>query len=391
MAATGLDLVLGIIYAWSIFGRSLMVNWHWSAPEAALPYAVAIGVLSLSRAPAGRIQDVFGPRFTGSVGGALVGLGLIVSAFAGPKSSMPAIIGFGVITGIGIALGISSAAPPAVKWFSPADRGLVSGIVVAGFSLAALYNAPLTEVLVRDVGINRTFFVLGIALFFGTQTLARLLANPPADYVPCRTSGQSTTKRLIGKKEYKWRETIRSRHFYLFWTMFALTSFAGLMSIGHLAQIVDKQLGLNLGFALVAILAIGNTTGRLAIGKLADRLGMKMIMLIVFLFQAAVMSVFVRLTTILPLVLGTFSIGFTYGSGLALFLLLTVDYFGTKNLGVNFGLIYTGWGIGGVFGSMAAGFIVHVTGSYASAFAIATILSIAGAGLTFLIKPPAVA
>jgi MFS transporter, OFA family, oxalate/formate antiporter len=388
LAGAGLNLAIGIIYTWSIFGRALMVSWGWTAPAAALPYAVALGVMSLPLALAGRAQDVFGPRLTASAGGGLMGLGLIVASRVGPQNPVPAIVGFGVIAAFGVALAFSSSAPPALKWFPQAERGLISGIIIAGFSLAALYNAPLVEALLRGIGINGAFFSLGIAFLLITLALAQLLSNPPAGYVPDKTSSPRPTKRVSGEVEYEWRETIRSRSFYLFWAMFALSTFSGLMIIGHMAQIVESQLRVNLGYALVAVLAIGNTAGRLAIGRAADRLGPKTAMLLVFLLQAAIMGVFAWLATLLLLVVGAFAVGFTYGSTMALFVLVSADYFGTKNMGVNLGLLFTGWGAGGVFGSMAAGYIVHATGSFASAFAVATVLSVVGAGLTFLIKPP---
>jgi MFS transporter, OFA family, oxalate/formate antiporter len=365
-----------------------MVSWGWTAPEAALPYAVAIGVMSFPLALAGRAQDVFGPRLAASVGGVLMGLGLVVASLAGPQSAAPAIIGFGLITAFGVDLAFSSTVATPIKWFPPADRGAISGIVVAGFSLAALYNAPLVEILLRDFGINRAFLILGIAFLFIATALAQPLANPPAGYVPGEPAGRDATKRLSGKRDYEWRQTIGSPAFRLFWLILALTAFAGLMSIGHMAQIVEAQIDVNLGYALVAILAIGNTSGRLVIGRLADRLGLKATMLLVFLVQAAVMGVFVWLTRLPLLVGGAFTIGFTYGSILALFVLLTADYFGTKNMGVNFGLVFTGWGVGGIFGSMAAGYIVHLTGSFGPAFALAAVLSGAGAALTLFVKPP---
>ncbi len=80
--------------------------------------------------------------------------------------------------------------------------------------------------------------------------------------------------------------------------------------------------------------------------------------------------------------------GFCYGSNLSLFPSTTAGFFGTKNLGVNYGLVFTAWGVGGVFGSMTAGSIVDSTRSYALAYAIAAGLCVLAAALTFATKPP---
>lgn len=111
-------------------------------------------------------------------------------------------------------------------------------------------------------------------------------------------------------------------------------------------------------------------------------------MLLVFVLQAFMMLVFAKLTTSILLILGAAIVGFNYGANLALFPSTTADYFGTKNLGVNYGLVFTSWGVGGVFGSMVAGKIVDATSSYNTAFLVAAVLMIIAAGITFLTSVP---
>lgn len=81
-------------------------------------------------------------------------------------------------------------------------------------------------------------------------------------------------------------------------------------------------------------------------------------------------------------------VGFSYGANLALFPSTTQEYFGTKNYGVNYGLVFTAWGVGGVFGSMTAESIVDSTGGYGIAYAVAAGLCIVAAAVTFATKPP---
>ena len=83
---------------------------------------------------AGRCQDRFGPRLTASIGGLLVGAGFLLCSTTNSYGMW--LLGFGVLAGIGIGFGYSSATPPALKWFPPAKTGLIAGLVVAGFGLA---------------------------------------------------------------------------------------------------------------------------------------------------------------------------------------------------------------------------------------------------------------
>ena len=397
-AGLGINLALGVLYSWSVIAKVLSKSaaeggWGWSAGQASLPYAVCVGVFALSMVFAGRAQDRLGPRLVASVGGALCGLGLIIASFGSESNALPITIGFGVLTGVGIGLGYASATPAAVKWFPPQRKGLITGIVVAGFALASVYIAPLTKVLLQAYGVPGSFRILGLMFLVVTVGLAQLLVNPPLGHVPPGSRlvavDLSADAAPSATLEYGWRQMVRTPQFALLWLMYACSAFAGLMIIGHMAKIAALQMaGLDLGFLLVAVLALGNALGRVVAGVVSDRIGGVRTMLIVFLAQAAMMGVLAFSNTVAMLVPVAAAVGFCYGANLSLFPSTTAGYFGTKNLGVNYGLVFTAWGVGGVFGSMTAGSIVDSAGSYGVAYAIAAGLCVVAAGLTFATKPP---
>jgi OFA family oxalate/formate antiporter-like MFS transporter len=398
LAGLGINLALGVLYAWSVVAKSLTANWGWSAGQASLPYAMACGIFAVSMVFAGRAQDRFGPRIVASVGGALVGAGMIVASLATSANRLPIVLGFGVLVGAGIGLGYAAATPAAVKWFAAERKGLITGIVVAGFGLASVYIAPLTQYLLGAYSVADTFRMLGVTFLFITVGLAQLLNDPPVGYVagaavPKRraTAGAVTPVPAADKpRDYDWREMVRTPQFALLWLMYAFAAFAGLMIIGHMAKIAALQLpGADLGFLLVGVLAIGNATGRVVAGIVSDRIGGTRTMLIVFVLQSMMMGLLWVAGSVAALVPVAALVGFAYGANLSLFPSTTAGYFGTKNMGVNYGLIFTAWGVGGVFGSMTAGTIVDSTGSYAIAYAVAAGLCLLAAGLTFATKPPA--
>lgn len=394
LAGLGINLALGVLYSWSVIAKSLSKpvaegGWGWTSGQASLPYAIAVGVFSVAMVFAGRAQDRFGPRIVASIGGALCGLGMIVASFATPQSTLPITLGFGVLTGVGIGLGYAAATPAAVKWFPPSRKGLVTGIVVAGFGLASVYIAPVTTWLLSTQQVSGTFRILGIAFLVTTVALAQLLNNPPAGYVAlesARVAGDAAKP----ADDYAWSEMTRTPQFALLWTMYAFSAFAGLMIIGHMAKIAAAQLTtIDLGFLLVAVLAVGNASGRVVAGIVADKIGGTRTMFVVFVMQAVMMGALALAGSAAALVPVAAAVGFCYGANLSLFPSTTAEYFGTRNLGVNYGLVFTAWGVGGVFGSMTAGTIVDSTGSYALAYAIAAGLCIAAALLSFATKPPA--
>lgn len=98
--------------------------------------------------------------------------------------------------------------------------------------------------------------------------------------------------------------------------------------------------------------------------------------------------VFARLVTPLTLMMGISVVGFTFGGMLSLFPAATGDYFGIKNLGVNYGLVITAWGVGGVFGPLVGGLVRDLTGTYSLSYTFSAALSVLGAILSLLTKAP---
>jgi OFA family oxalate/formate antiporter-like MFS transporter len=143
LAAIGINLSLGILYTWSVISKEIPPEWKWQEADKSWPYAIACLVFSIMMVPAGRLQDKRGPRLVASIGGVLVGLGMILASMT--TSYWGYVIGFGVLAGTGFGFGYASATPPAVKWFPASKTGLIAGLVVSGFGLASVYAAPLSK------------------------------------------------------------------------------------------------------------------------------------------------------------------------------------------------------------------------------------------------------
>ncbi len=390
-AGTGVNLALGVLYAWSVLSKQITKEWGWNETQTALPYSIAIIAFALMMVPAGRLQDKIGPRWVATMGGILCGVGFIIASLG--QSLMGMVIGFGVLAGTGIGCGYASATPPAVKWFPSARTGLIAGLVVAGFGLASVYIAPLANYLLGAFGIQKTFFIFGVAFFIIVVILAQFLKNPPAGYkavgnpAPAASPGKPAKAAAVGV-DYELSEMLRTPQFYLLWIMFVFASGAGLMIIGKLAKIVDLQAGIKAGFAFVAFLAVGNAAGRIIAGVLSDKLGRTRTMFIVFVIQAVLMFSLSGLSSYGSLFMASVLIGANYGANLSVFPSVTKDYFGLKNFGVNYGMVFTAWGVGGILGPILSGAIFDASKNFNSAYLIAGICLLIAAGMTFTVRPP---
>ena len=391
-AGMSINLALGILYTWSVISKRIPEDWGWNENDKSLPYMLACLVFSVIMVPAGRMQDKIGPRLVATIGGILVGLGFIIAAMA--TSLMVFVIGFGVLAGAGIGFGYASATPPAVKWFPTAKTGLIAGIVVSGFGLASVYAAPLTTWLIVNLGFSTAVLLLGIAFLVVVVGLAQILKPPPAGYIPLGTVPANTDIKSNKKENFLPKEMLTTWQFYIIWFMYVCGAGAGLMVISKLAAIADKQVGITMGFVLVAVLAIGNGGGRIVAGMLSDKIGRKAMMFICFVSQAFLILLLSRATgenalgTIPAMAIISALIGANYGANLSLFPSITKDFYGLKNFGMNYGLVFTAWGVGGFMLAKLAGAMYVKDQTFAIAYYGASALLILAAIMTILVKAP---
>lgn len=389
-AGLGINLALGILYTWSVLGKGVPESWNWSQSDRSLPYAVACLVFCLVMVPAGRWQDRYGPRRVATLGGLLGGIGLLLASLT--TTPLGYVLGFGLLAGAGIGCGYASATPPAVKWFPSARTGTIAGIVVSGFGLASVYAAPLSQWLIGSFGLARAVSVLGIGFLVIVVGIAQFLQSPPPGYRPPSTGPSASAG--ARPRDFLPRETLGTWQFYALWFLYACGAGAGLMIISKLAAIADLQAGQKLGFLLVATLAVGNGAGRVVAGMASDRIGRRTTLFICLVFQAVLIVLLSQAVTgawlAKPAVLATISalIGANYGANLSLFPSLTKDFYGLKNFGTNYGLVFTSWGVGGFSLSLLAGRVYDQTKSFSFAYNCSAVLLVIAAVVTLFLRPP---
>ncbi len=423
------NLMLGVTYTWSVFGSALEKNLGWARPDQMMAFSIMLLFFAVMMPIAGRLQDKKGPRHIALIGGVLLGLGFLASSLA-LNNNILMYISYGILAGSGVGFAYNAPIAAGSKWF-PDKRGLVMGLMVFGFGFGSVLLAPMAEVLINNVpktptgliqpvvvamfglpglsalagiGIANTFLLLGALFIAIVSAGAMLLKNPPAGWKP-EGWDPSKVKKAVSHayKDFEFREMIKTRQFWMLWLMFTLSAGAGLTIIGFLKnlaaacfenahQFTKESAGLE-GAIVVSVFAIFNGVGRIFAGWLSDRIGRTRAMFLFFGLQAVLVSTLISTTTASPLVVYVVMalVGMCFGSNFALFPSATADFFGTKNVGVNYGMMFTAYGVGGLLGpTMFANMLPEkpVFGDYSLPLLIIGVLVGVAAIMAFLTKPP---
>lgn len=351
-AAVVMQVCLGIIYAWSVFRAPLEQHYGWSKTISIAPYRWSMLFFTLAMIVAGLWQDKKGPRLVGTVGGLLLGSGCLLAAFIG-HTPAGLNLSYGVVAGLGVGFAYVTPIATCVKWF-PDKRGLVVGLAVMGFGIGSLVFAPLLEALLgKDPAqyattIPRTFLLLSVLFFVVVTGCAQLYRVPPAGWRP---EGWTPTAAQAAAVDIGPGGMLRSWRFYVLWIVYFLGSSIGLTAIGESAPLVRELAGSTAamsGGAALGVMSLFNGVGRLAWGAASDRVGKRSVLVTMFAISTVTCAALLPNTTDFRRVLaGICLVGFCYGGYLALMPALVAEFYGSKRIGANYGILFTAWGAAG--------------------------------------------
>jgi OFA family oxalate/formate antiporter-like MFS transporter len=399
-AAVVMQVLLGVIYSWSIFRGPLAQLHGWTKAETIAPYRYSLLAFAAGMILAGFWQDRKGPRVVASAGGFLLGTGCLLAAWIGGTIG-GLVLAYGVVAGFGVGFAYVTPIATCIKWF-PDKRGMIVGLAVMGFGVGPLVFGPLLQALIGSdqaqlhTTIPRTFLILAAIFYTGVIGAAQVYKVPPAGWKP---AGWTPPAGRAAAVEVPPREMLSTWQFYALWALYFLGTSVGLTAIGEatplLQEMARTSAAMSAGAAL-GIMSIFNGLGRLSWGSVSDRLGRKPALLAMCVVSVIACMGFLRSASgFWMLLAGLCLVAFAYGGYLALMPSFTADYYGPKNVGANYGLLFSAWGVCGflvpgyfaavmdrarVAGDLAAG--------YREVYWKLAALAIVGAAVTALLRAP---
>jgi MFS transporter, OFA family, oxalate/formate antiporter len=410
-----LMMSLGTIYSWSLYTQPLICAFGWSTSTTTCAFSIAIFFLGLGALAGGRFQDRIGPRRVALAGAVLWGAGNVLAGLGTPHFGAGWLyLSYGVMGGFGVGMGYVTSVAVVTKWF-PRQRGLGSGIVVTGFGLGAVvYNlvvkslpsfrsaaataaqyarashaSSVTRLLPAGQmhAVMNVLTLSGVALFALGAVAAWLLANPAsaaqrAQEVSAAGEGPSYTP----------REMLATRQFYFLWTMLFVNVTAGILVISNALPILQELTGASPSVVAAACggAALFNTLGRFFWGAISDRIGHARAFSLIFVVQAVVFYLLGSAHGLIWAVAAYAVILLCYGGGFGTMPSFNADYFGTRHMGANYGVLLTAWGAAGVAGPAFVAAVNDTTGAFSGALPVVALVLAAATMLPLITKKPPV-
>jgi OFA family oxalate/formate antiporter-like MFS transporter len=383
-----MNLALGTLYAWSVFVAPLERQFGWRRADTSMVFTIAVVVFALTFVIAGRIQDKFGPFYCSLAGGILVSLGFFLCSFTHSLTYL--FVCFGVIGGLGNGFGYATPIPVMAKWF-PDKRGLAVGLAVGGYGAGSAIFGPLSQLkLIPAYGLATTFQILGATFLVMTLVGAFLLRNPPDGYRP-QGWNPAISKSAAGTLDFSPAEVLSRPTFYLMWIAYALGCSAGLMVISQLVPFA-RSVGIAaaaLTTMTLVIGACGNASGRILSGWMSDKLGrVNVLRTMIGISMVAMPLLYAVGGNVVLLYLAVFVVYWCYGTQLSVNGAAAADFWGTKNAGINYGMLFTAWGVAGMIGPSVGARLFDKYHNYQVAFYTAAALAAVALLCEMLAKRP---
>lgn len=405
IAGIAIQLCLGTAYIWGVFQKGIAIHlFSGNNAAAGLAFSILLSILTLGSTLGGYLQNKYSTRPVVISGGIILALGFLLASLTPADMGWMIWITYGFLGGLGMGMTYSTTIACCQKWF-PDKRGFITGIIVSALGFGGVLFTPVAERLISlygagvpGIGELASFRWFALIFLIVCTIGGFFVETPPEGYTP-KGFIPPEPKSGIKQQDFTPAEALKTPQFYAITFTLMLACMAGLMMIAFGKTIAGYQPELKtIAVAGVMAVTLFNSFGRLFWGWVSDKIGRRNTILILLISTAiSVLLVKLVVTNVLFFVLVAV-IGFLYGGYLGTFPAITADYFGTKHVGMIYGMVLLGFGIGAVASSYIGGYFIDAAKAanpevldiniLFTAFIVASITSVIGAFIMFFAKHP---
>jgi MFS family permease len=384
----------GIMHSYTVFLVAFIEEFRWSRAETSIAYSVSQLVAGGSSPLVGGLVDRLGPRRLLWLGGGLLLVGLLGSAFI--SALWQIILLYGIIMTAGAnCLGLVVFVPLLSRYFVR-RRGMAVSILQSANGFGRAASAPLVQLLISTLGWRVTYLVQAAFVAAAVPLLAvifRRASRYPLSAEPARSSSAAAAASTTSAS-WTLAEAMRTPHF---WLLFAVYLFTGLgsflVSLHQLAFAVDRGFDKLYAAGVLGIGAFLAIAGTIVTGTLSDYIGRELSAILAY--GVSILGVVCALLITSPdqhwlLWLHACFFGLTWGARGPAITAKTADLFPGGQLGTILGVITIGSGIGSAAGAWGAGWIFDLSGSYRLAFVSSILFYLCGCIAFWALRRPPV-
>lgn len=357
LAAVGIHISIGSVYAWSVFTTPIMEYFGCSLGAVQFAFSLAILFLGFSASFLGKYVEKYGSKKAGLISTFCYTVGLLGTGLAIHMKSIPLLyLFYGMIGGIGLGVGYITPVSTTVKWF-PNNRGFATGCAIMGFGFAAFIASPVIQKLIDTIPLPLVPVVLALVYCVIMTASSLTFSLPPVE--------EGSAEKTIMTSGYTAKEAVKTWQFPALWTLFFINIFCGIAIVSIASPMAQEMAGMTAAqaAAMVGIVGLFNGAGRIAWSSFSDYFGRANTYILFFVIEILGYYLLVSLTGS-PFVAMVYLLVTCYGGGFSCMPAYLSDIFGVKQLSMIHGHILTAWGIAGLLSPMFIAYCKEAFGGY---------------------------
>lgn len=361
LAAIGLHISIGSVYAWSVLTRPIMADMGFTLSQTTWTFSLAILMLGLSAGFLGSFAEKIGPKKSGLLAMLFWVTGLLGTAYALSIHNLTLLyLFYGIIGGIGLGIGYITPVSTLVKYF-PNRPEFATGLAIMGFGFASLIAGPLMQYFVAQVGLVDTFIILGV-IYLVIMGASSLYLKAPQPKHPTRPTKDKSTM-YVHNHGMLANDAMKTWQFSALWWVFFINITCGIGLLSLASPMAQKTIGMTptAAASLVGIIGIFNGGGRIAWSTISDYLGRAQTYILFFIIEIVAFYLLAQTNSALTFQILILLIITCYGGGFSCMPAYLADLYGIRQLSTIHGRILTAWGLAGIAGPMLVSYF-HETG-----------------------------
>ena len=366
----------GIAYMWSVFQPYAIKKYTLDTSAANLPFGILLGVFVLGNLAGGMLQKKWNVRWIILTGAAIMCLGLFATAFVPVSNPWLLNVTFGCMAGFGCGVTYNTVLATLQRWF-PDKSGLVTGIIICSAGLFGLVMNPIANKLLGEYGFRTAMAIVAGILFIISILAGFFIKAPQEHYLEQFLSENETAV----KKQFSTEEMVRTKQYYIVAITFAL-AVPSYFLMNPMLMSLGVERGLSTGTALIGVMLVSvmNTTGRLVMPWISDRIGRKAVLQVLFALNI-VTVLLLTITSGFGFLVLVSCIALFYGGFMGMYPTINADFYGTKHAGVNYGIVMLGYAIS----SISCPYLVRAVAKSSMGISLSFVIAAVASGLGFLL------